>query len=57
MGQRNVDRVHATVVDADVDGDVFFPELEADEWRLVDESERIEENDYGYTFKIYERAS
>ena len=53
----HVDRVHATVVDADVDGDAFFPSLSDDEWRLVEESERIEENDYGYTFKIYERAS
>jgi dihydrofolate reductase len=51
------DRVYATCIEADVEGDTFFPVLSDDEWRCVECSERIVENDYGYTFRVYERAN
>ena len=50
-------RVYATVVDADVDGDTFFPPLPESDWRCVERSERIVENDYGFTFDLYERRA
>lgn len=50
------DRVHATEVEADVEGDVFFPPLSPDEWRRVERSEPVEENGFAYTFNVYERA-
>ena len=49
-------RVYATHVEAEVEGDAFFPELPAGDWRRVEESERIVENDYGFTFRLYERS-
>jgi dihydrofolate reductase len=48
-------RVFATQVDAEVEGDAFFPELPEGEWRCVERSERIVENDYGFTFCVFER--
>jgi len=50
-------RVYATEVDADVGGDVFFPTLPEADWRRVERSEPIVENDYGFTFNLYERGA
>lgn len=50
-------RVYATHVDAEVDGDAFFPELAADDWRCVQRSDEIAENDHTFTFAVYDRAS
>ncbi|MGO9490013.1 MAG: dihydrofolate reductase [Solirubrobacteraceae bacterium] len=50
-------RVYATEIDAELDGDVFFPEIDAAQWQCVDCSERIVENELGFTFRVYERAS
>jgi dihydrofolate reductase len=50
-------RVYATQIDAEVDGDAFFPALPTDDWRCVEQSDRIVENDYGFTFNLYERAA
>jgi len=51
------ERVYATRVDAEVGGDVFFPELEPSEWRRVDCSEPISENGHRFAFEVYERSS
>jgi dihydrofolate reductase len=51
------DRVYATLVDARVDGDTYFPDLDPAEWHCVEESDRVEENDYAYTFRLYERRN
>lgn len=50
------DRVYATRVDAEVDGDTFFPALPEAEWRCVEESERHTENGHAFTFRLYERS-
>jgi dihydrofolate reductase len=50
------ERLYATEIDAELDGDAFFPELDAGEWRLVEDGERRTENDLGFAFKVYERA-
>lgn len=49
--------VHATEIDVEMQGDAFFPELAAGEWRCVERSEPIRENDLSFTFKTYERTS
>lgn len=50
-------RVHLTEVDADVQGDVHFPELSVKEWREVarEERERDGRNEYGVSFVTLER--
>ncbi len=49
-------RVYATEVEGEVAGDARFPALAQSEWRRVQQSERIVENDHGFTFCVYERA-
>jgi dihydrofolate reductase len=50
------ERVYATEVEGAIDGDVFFPALAESEWRRVERSERVVENDHSFTFCVYERA-
>ena len=50
------DRVYATHVEADVDGDAFFPPLSDADWRCVETSAPLAENDHEFTFRTYERA-
>lgn len=49
----NLTHIHATPVQADV----FFPEVEASQWRLVREEHHAadEQNDQSFTFADYER--
>ncbi len=51
------DRVYATEIDAEIVGDVFFPELPPAEWRCSQRSERIFENELAFDFAVYERTS
>jgi dihydrofolate reductase len=54
-----VDRIYLTRVHATIDdGDATFPEVDWNEWRLV-ESERHsadEKNEFDFTFEVWERA-
>jgi dihydrofolate reductase len=50
------ERLYATEVDGEVDGDAFFPELDPDEWRLVEDAGPHRENELGFAFRTYERA-
>jgi dihydrofolate reductase len=50
------ERVYATEGDGAIDGDVFFPALAEGEWRRVERSERVVENDHSFSFCVYERA-
>ncbi len=49
-------RLYATEVDGEVEGDAFFPELDPDEWRLVEDAGPHRENELGFAFRTYERA-
>jgi len=53
----HVDRIYLTEVDLEVDGDVFFPEIDEDNWTLIEETKHQadEKNEYDYTFKVLER--
>ncbi|MFC4277075.1 dihydrofolate reductase [Achromobacter aloeverae] len=48
-------RIVATEVQADVEGDAWFPPLPADEWREISRQAQPGENGYAYDFVEYER--
>jgi dihydrofolate reductase len=52
-----LDRIYLTVVEAEVDGDVFFPEINEKEWRirLADQFEANEKNDFNFVIKVLDR--
>ena len=51
------ERLYATEVDAELEGDAFFPEIDPAQWRCVEDGEPLVENELGFTFRTYERAS
>lgn len=51
------ERVHATEIDAEIEGDAWFPELPAGEWRLADDSGPLTENELTFHFRTYERTA
>ncbi len=51
------ERVYATEVEAELDGDAFFPAIDAGPVALRGARRAAVENDLGFTFKIYERSS
>jgi dihydrofolate reductase len=50
------ERLYATEIEGELDGDAFFPELDPAQWRLVEDGGRRVENDLGFAFRTYERA-
>ena len=52
-----LDRLYLTEVDLEVEGDVFFPALDMEEWKLVSEDPRKAngKNEHDYNFKLFER--
>lgn len=51
------DRLYITKVDVAAEGDIYFPEVNMDEWKLVSEEahKADEKNEYDYTFYTYDR--
>jgi dihydrofolate reductase len=51
------DKLYLTVVDTEVDGDVFFPNINFDEWKLIssESHEKDEKNEFNYRFEIWEK--
>ena len=51
-------RLYLTRIDAEFEGDSYFPSIQSDEWRVVwrDEITRSERNPYGLQFLIVERV-
>lgn len=52
------DRLYVTDVHADIEGDAYFPSLDATAWREVSREphEKDEKNQFDYDFVIYERS-
>ena len=50
-------RMHLTIIDADFEGDAYFPEYRIEEWEetAYEEHERDAENKYNYAFITLER--
>lgn len=53
------DRLYLTLIEQSFEGDAFFPEIDAQKWRLVSQTqgENNEKNPYEYSFLIYEAVS
>ena len=51
------DKIYLTKVNAKIEGDVFFPELPENEWKVVSREphEKDERNQYDYEFQVLER--
>lgn len=51
-------RLHITRVHAEIDGDVFFPEIDVRSWQLVSSEEHGADasNEYPFAFMSYERT-
>lgn len=50
-------QIYLTVIDADIEGDTFFPVLDQKEWRLISEETHSpdEKNPYPYRFQLWSR--
>ena len=53
------DRLYITEIDVFPDGDVFFPEIDFSQWKLLSSDKHLpdEKNPYAYDFQIYNRKS
>lgn len=53
------ERIYLTLVHAAVEGDVFFPELDEEEWTLVEEERHStdEKNAHDHSFHVYDRVA
>lgn len=51
------DRMYLTLVDAECDGDAWFPEFDIKDWDIVSEDihKADEKNNYNFTIKVYQR--
>ena len=57
MYMTDVDKIYLTILDTELDGDVFFPEFDLTEWNLESEEKHQadDRNPYDYTFLVYTR--
>jgi|1186.fasta_scaffold864247_2 dihydrofolate reductase len=51
------ERVYATEVDADVEGDTAFPALDPGEWACVQAGAPVAEDELQFTIRVYERRA
>ncbi len=51
------DKIYLTLIDAEFEGDVFFPEVNKKAWKIVsrEEYKKDDKNKYDYSFLTYER--
>lgn len=52
-----VERIYATEIGQEVEGDTFFAELERGAWRAGERSEQMKEDGLSYSFVVYERVA
>lgn len=50
-------RLYLTEVELEVEGEIYFPEIDIEEWRLIsiEPHQKDENNAYNYQFKVFER--
>jgi dihydrofolate reductase len=51
------DRIYATEVEGEVDGDTYFPAPAAEEWGVLERGDPIVENGHTFAFCVYERLN
>ena len=51
-------KMYITEIDKEFDGDVYFPEISANEWKVTEREDGPEdnENDFKYEYVTYERV-
>jgi dihydrofolate reductase len=51
------DRIYLTEIDAELDGDVFFPEIDPHDWTEIsrEHHEKDQDNEYNFDFVVYDR--
>ncbi|MEO8861851.1 MAG: dihydrofolate reductase [Ginsengibacter sp.] len=51
-----VSKIYLTRVHATIDGDTFYPEIDKEKWKLIDQQSfpADEKNNYAYTFEVWE---
>ena len=54
----HANRLYLTEVHAEVEGDVYFPEFDKDEWKEIEQEEHSadEKNEFDYSFVVLEKA-
>jgi dihydrofolate reductase len=59
LAMPRIERLYITEVDADIDGDTFFPEINPNEWHEVarEAHEKDEKNEYDYSYVTFDRIS
>lgn len=55
LAQGLVDRVYATEIHADMEGDTFFPVLDKSKWKEVSRDVQEPQNGLAFDFVVYER--
>ena len=53
------DRLYATTVDAEIEGDTFFPPFDLDDWRLASRAWHAadQRHAFAYTIRVHERRA
>jgi len=53
------DRIYLTIIDTELEGDVYYPDLHMEEWGVVSEEKHRadEKNKYDFTYFVFERKS
>jgi dihydrofolate reductase len=53
------DRLYMTLIDVELEGDTFFPEVDLAQWREIENSSHAadENNDYSFKTTLYERLT
>lgn len=59
LSQSYWDRLYLTTVHADIEGDIFFPKIDEEKWKLVSQEahKADDKNEYDFTFNVLERIS
>lgn len=59
QSMQQLDRIYLTQIDIEIEGEVFFPELNELEWKMLFEEphQADEKNPHNYNFQIYERIA
>ncbi len=54
-----IERLHWTSIDANIDGDTFFPDVDWTEWKCEFESHHSsdEKNQFDSTYRVYQRLT
>ena len=55
LGLKIADKLELTIIDKDFEGDTFFPEINFDEWKLINKEDHVDETHGKYSFCTYKR--